>query len=285
MVSQCCGESREIERGCKKRWCPVCAGKIALARINKYQFAAKKMRWPMAVTLTQENSPVIKGTIKHLRQSMLKLRRMELWKKSVVGGLVSIEVTNLSQEERKKRKLSRLDPTGWHAHAHLLIDCQWLAVKTPYPHSWLPTAEKKRLYKAAHAELSERWAFVLRQEHAVTWVERAYDKALLETLKYCVKVMDLLQCAQPIGPLLREMHRIKMVNGFGTMFGIGKKMNEELEELKTVCKCDRCGEESEWRLAANVEIIRNADLPLYSAKQISREAKQQHAKFCDGIPY
>ena len=37
MVSQCCGESREIERGCKKRWCPVCAGKIALARINKYQ--------------------------------------------------------------------------------------------------------------------------------------------------------------------------------------------------------------------------------------------------------
>jgi hypothetical protein len=100
--------------------------------------------------------------------------------------------------------------------------------------------------RAAHWELSEAWAFVQRTEDAVVWVERAWGKALLETLKYCVKTADLLDCAGRVGPILHEMHRIKLVNGFGSMYGIGKKIAAQLEESKPVACCPACKCETQF---------------------------------------
>lgn len=271
MTSQCCGETREIEKGCKKRWCPVCAPKITGLRIEKYSYAAQQMKWPLAVTLTCKNKVEAHGAIREFRRALSKFRRTKFWRGTVKGGLCSLEVTNTG--------------CGWHVHAHVLVDCRWLSLSTPAPRTSDSTAQMKAKLKAAHEELSREWAKTLRQEEAVVWVERAWGKALLETVKYAVKVGDLLNCKDKIGPIIREMHRLQLVNGFGSMYGVGKKFQGALDEAKTVCMCGRCGKESEWIPSTvysdRVWSKRSKERAVHAA--VARESWRRHN--ADGVPY
>ena len=271
MISQCCGETREIERGCKKRWCPVCAPKITQSRLDKYEFGAQMMKWPLAITLTCKNKIQAEGAIRSLRKALSRFRRTKFFGTNVRGGLCSIEVTNTGN--------------GWHVHAHLLVDCRWLALATPEPRRGMSRVRIQHLLRNAHEELSREWAKQVEQEEAVVWAERAYGKALLETVKYAVKVQDLLAAKEPIGCIIREMHRLQLVNGFGTMYGLGKKFAAELEEAKPVCMCGRCGKESEW-LPSDVYQTK-----MFGSKGKRIEKMRKRAHFnpvmftVDGIPY
>lgn len=232
MTCTCCGKVKKIEHGCKKRWCPVCAPKITAQRVSRFSFAAGLMKWPLAVTLTGPNVANITGAIKRMRAALSKFRRSTFWGGTTKGGIVSFEVTNHGK--------------GWHVHCHLLIDCEWLALSTPRPRRAEPTARKRQLLRAAHEELSAAWGRCLGLASAVTWVERAYGKALLETVKYCVKPADLLDCCQEIGPLIDEMHRAQLVNGFGSCYGLTKKWKAEEAAKKVATECEECGGLENW---------------------------------------
>ncbi len=245
ILCQCCGAVRTVEQQCKKRWCPVCAPKISAARIARFQHAAERMQWPLAVTLTCRNDSTAHGVIRRLRKALTKLRERDIFTKlrpdgepNVRGGIVSVEVTNTG--------------SGWHVHAHLLLDCRWLAIAVREPARSSSRETFHRACKQAHAELSHEWAQCLRDNEAVVWVERAYGKALLETLKYAVKPTDLLECKEPIGPLLREMHRAQLCNGFGTLYGFTAQWKADVKAARPPSICADCRAENSQVPAAAV---------------------------------
>jgi hypothetical protein len=210
----------------------VCAPKISGERIAKYSYAAARMQWPLAVTLTSPNTPTADGAIRRFRSSLSKFRRTKFWSGTVKGGLVSFEVTNTGK--------------GWHVHAHALLNCRWLALATRAPRRGDSKTTVKGLCQAAHHELSEQWARCLRQPEAVVWVERAWGKALLETVKYAIKPADLLRCKDQVAPIIREMHRLQLVNGFGDCYGLTKEWKAEAKANKLPCNCDKCGQTTDW---------------------------------------
>jgi Replication protein len=221
-----CGETKVVDKGCKRRWCPCCVGKITAQRLSRFAFAGSQLQWPLAVTLTMPNTANGGTCIKELRKALSRFRRTPLWGGKVSGGVCSIEVTNTGK--------------GWHPHAHLLVDARWLSLTTRAPRSSDSRAVADDLKQRAHAELSEAWAKCLHIPQAVVWVERAWGKALLETIKYVVKPADLLECRGKIGPLIHSMHHARMVNGFGTCYGMTKEWRKEERAARPACQCESC---------------------------------------------
>ena len=226
LVCTNCGTTKQVEQGCKKRWCPVCAGKISAMRCAIYERAARAMQWPLAVTLTQPGDPSANGCVRSHRKAITDFRRRNIITDTVRGGIIGIEVTN-----------SR---ATWHVHSHWLIDCRWLALRTRQPRSADTRATVRKLCTAAHEELSAAWATSLGIPQAVVWVERAWGKAVMETVKYAVKPAELIACKRPIGNLLREMHRQQLVNGFGSCYGQVGAWKKEMRAARPVCECDEC---------------------------------------------
>lgn len=242
----CCGKTKAVEHSCKKRWCPVCAPRITAQRVARFSRAAQEMQWPLAVTLTGPNVQHIAGQLKRFRGAIKKFRRQRFWGSNVTSGIVSFETTHLTKAERIKRGLSSREPTGWHVHAHLLVDCEWLALTTRRPRMGDTRATVRQLCKAAHSELSAQWAGCLGLENAVTWVERAYGKALLETVKYSVKPAELIHCCGRASDLIDEMKNMKLVNGFGKMHGQVGRWKKEDDANKQPSVCEECAGVEVW---------------------------------------
>ena len=237
-----CGSMRDTEKGCKKRWCPVCQPGIVQKNILKVSAAAELMQWPLAVMLSARNEPEITGAIRALGKSLARFRRTDIWKERINGGVISLEVTNLSEDQRRQKKLPSTLPTGWHVHAHLLLDCKWLAQNTRAPRTSDSAETQKHLRAAAQDELSQRWAKCLHQKEAVVWVQRAYGNAMLEQVKYAVKASDLIHCSGKIGPLLREMYQTKMLRGVGRFANLTQIFEASALSDKEPCACEECGE-------------------------------------------
>lgn len=235
----CCGSVHTVPRRCKKRWCPVCARRISAKRTARYSAAVDSMQWPLFVTLTRRNVRRINlEVIQHLRRSFRRLRQRKIWGTNVVGGVASIEITNTGK--------------GWHPHLHAVIDCRWLAHKTPPPKPFESRETKQRKFKQAGKELAEVWAQCLGEAKAVVHVKRAYgsgstrdrsghsDSIAVEVLKYSVKTDDLLQAKDKIGGLLRLLGAARLVSSWGSCYGKKLVVHEEDREPQ-MCECGAIG--------------------------------------------
>lgn len=268
-----CSTVREVEKGCKKRWCPVCAPKLAAHRVNRWEWEGNQMQWPLAVTLTVTNRPDAAGCIRELRRAITTFKRHRIITGTVAGGIIGVEVTNTGH--------------GWHPHAHLLIDCRWLALTTPAPRRSSSSEETRALCVRAQRELSRAWAAHLGQAEAVVWVERAWGKAIMETVKYMVKPTDLLSCKARIGPLLREMHRQKAITAFGSCYGHGAKYEAALKAIKPPCTCEKCGAEGTMMPDALMGryIERERAERAANVRMVIKGAHRESSWYGDGIPY
>jgi hypothetical protein len=74
----------------------------------------------------------------------------------------------------------------------------------------------------------------------VTWANRAWGKALLETVKYSVKPAEILKWKEPAGPLIDEMAHAKLVTAFGSCHGMKAKWDEEDAVETPGAVCDNC---------------------------------------------
>ena len=167
-----CGETKSVLQRCKRKWCPCCAKNLAALRSEELGYIVARMKWPLFVTLTMRNvseKPWL--AVRKLRRAFGKLRHRKLWKSRTRGGVAAVEITN--------------EGKGWHPHLHAVIDCAWLAWKTPRPGPRSsPEVWKERCQQAAE-ELSKTWAKLLDQETASVRVKRA-DRLTIakEVLKY-----------------------------------------------------------------------------------------------------
>jgi hypothetical protein len=224
LVCVCCGSKKSVEIRCRRRWCPACAWIVSRERIEKYVQAAATMQWPLFVTLTKPNSPDPE-CIRTIREDWSRMRRRKLMVDRIAGGISTIEVTNKG--------------AGWHPHLHVLCDCRWLAIHTPPPSPRDSEGVKRQKYDHARLELSALWAQVIKNPVAVvSALRKPPGEALRYTLKYAVKGQDMIDCPDPIGPLIRVLSRSRMVSTFGTMHG---RIAEDEEEERPAVECGECG--------------------------------------------
>lgn len=207
MVCTCCGTKREVRTRCKRKWCPICSRLVAARRTHRVRAAVEAMEWPLFVTLTMQNvDDLSEGAIRHLRRAFGRLRRMRAWERTVRGGVAAIEVTNIGN--------------GWHPHLHAVIDCRWLAWKTPEP-NWRRDTQlvKDRACTAAHNEIVAAWARALDHPTAGVFIKRASARSITtEVLKYSVKGSDLLASPDEIGPAIDALTMTRLVTTFGTLY-------------------------------------------------------------------
>lgn len=229
LVCTSCGNKKSVEIACKRRWCPACSFKIQCERVEKYEKAAKLMKWPLFITLTMPNT-ASPECIRLIRSHWSKMRRRKLVVDRIKGGISSIEITNKGQD--------------WHPHLHVLADCEWLAIHTPPPTRKDSQDVKRQKYDHARLELSAVWGSIIKNPVAIVSALRIpAGEALKYALKYSVKGNDLIDSKNPIAELIRSISKSRMISTFGSMHGL---IQEDPEDEKPVCLCGNCGEVSSY---------------------------------------
>jgi plasmid rolling circle replication initiator protein Rep len=224
-----CGELHEAERRCSKKWCPVCVRRIATKRSLKFRAAVAAMKWPLFVTLTMRNvDDLSHDAVRKLRRAFGKLRGRKLWKAHVRGGAASIEVTNIGN--------------GWHPHLHAILDCEWLAFKTPMPKASDSRERKRQQCKKAAQELERVWSKCLGQNNSSVKVKRTNEADVVqEVLKYSVKGSDLVESKDDVAPIIRCLEATRLVTTFGTLFGKKLIRSDADDRPPMMCKCGASG--------------------------------------------
>lgn len=227
LVCITCGTRRTVETGCTKRWCPVCANKIAAKKGAKFAHAFELLRWPLFVTLTMRSPESAADGVRQLIKAFKDFRRGKWWKAcNIKGGVRGVEITWAQG--------------GWHPHLHLLMDCEWLAINTPRIMPGDSPQIKAIKLKAAQRELTAKWAEHLGQDISICWVKRAKKGTEREVLKYTINPEDLLEMKGRAGEAIRAMEGSRATQGWGTCFGIGKLLEQQEEAEKPKCECEGC---------------------------------------------
>lgn len=240
LICVACGVRKHALTHCDAKWCPMCQRRVAARNKERVWPVVSKFQWPLHVTLTSRNTATVDG-LRRFRNAFTKFRRWKLWTQTVAGGVCGYEIT--------------FKGNGYHPHAHLLLDCRWLAIQTPEP-NWRGHPDHVKLHcMQAHDELSRMWAKACGQrDGAIVWVARtAVDTAVEETLKYSLKTDQVLAMPGRIGPVIHALNSIRSMTTFGSAYKIGKK------KIKAPCKCDQCGTSGTTGLASEVDrLIRKA---------------------------
>lgn len=209
LVLKCvsCGHKKTVREVCKLRWCPCCARRLAAARSTELQFIVERMRWPLFVTLTmRHSSKVTPADVRKITLAFGKFRRRRIWTERTLGGVASVELTS--------------DAGGWHPHIHAVIDCEWLAIKSPQPRRKATHEEWAAACKAAAEELGAVWAKQIGQTSASVKIKRANPLTIAkEVLKYTVKAEDLIRFEGSAGDLIRSIDKARCLRTFGTAHG------------------------------------------------------------------
>lgn len=226
----CCGDRFLVDKGCRKRWCPVCGPMETARRYDRIAPIASRMQWPLSVMLSMANPKDVAGCVRKLKAAFKGFRRTAFWRAAVKGGFVGFEITH--------------GGNGAHVHLHALVDCEWLAVSTPRPQRGHTRAEIARLCEMAQRELSAVWAGYLGQATAQVWVRRADRKALKETIKYPIKPSDLLDLKCLASEVIDELAAGRNVASFGNCHSrcadfLGRPEPEPKEHLCKACLTDR----------------------------------------------
>lgn len=231
LVCQCCGARKEVEQRCERRWCPVCARKIAAERVARYSYAVERMQWPLFVTLTVTNSLDAWEGLRRLKAAWGRMRRLKWFRDcQVKGGITAIEITNKGR--------------GWHPHLHSVIDCRWLAVSTPAPQRGDSPAMIATRCKQAKAELDAAWSRACRQPTASTYVKRTAQAIIAEVLKYAVDPGTLVHEEGRISDLIRAIDKYRMVQPFGHCLGIGALIKAQAAAERPPKNCESCGKDA-----------------------------------------
>lgn len=256
-----CGHEKEVETRCKQRWCPVCAVKISLRRIARFEEASRRCQWPLMLTLTMKNTKSAQDAATTIIPAFTKFRRTVFWKKNVKGGVASYEVTNKGR--------------GWHPHLHILCDCRWLALNTQEPRRTDHTDTIRHKLRSAQRELSQAWAGATGQKESIVWARRAYGDHLSEALKYNLKPSELIECQGKIGPLLWALKGKRLVVPFGSFYDLGEKWKSQDEEAKEACKCIECNAARSYLPNAVIEMMKRTPMSSFHSTKEKPSKKRK----------
>ena len=115
-----CGYAHSVRLYCGDRLCPLCKEKNYYRLLRHYLPVIKKIK-PyrlQQITLTHRNFLYLtKSRVASIVADFKKLRKTDLFKKRVKGGLAVIECKHKN------------DKVGWNIHIHMLVDSVYLPVR------------------------------------------------------------------------------------------------------------------------------------------------------------
>lgn len=202
-----CGHVVSFWNRCDRFYCPMCAARLAWRRRRSVEAWAEAIEQPKHVVLTARNTTNLSKTyVKWFKANIGKLRRRKTnthWR----GGLTSLEVTN--------------EGRGWHLHAHLLVDTDWVDPQ------WL----------------SRTWAKLVAQDYAIVAIRDTRDRSYLsEVTKYAVKGSQLASWSGlEASAFIDAMTGVRQFSTFGTLFKDRALRSEVAEQLTPKqCECPKC---------------------------------------------
>jgi Replication protein len=202
---QSCGKPRVVWNHCDRTGCPVCADRLARKKRDKLKAWAGAIAQPKHVVLTQKNCDSIsKETFAAFKTNLKRLRRSDAFAK-VRGGCWSIEVTN--------------EGNGWHLHAHLLVDADWI----PF-------------------DLAKTWAKIIGQEVAIIKVKDCRAKEYVqEVIKYAAKGSEIAAWSGPaIAEFMTAVRDTRLFATFGTLYKDRAKVRAAIKKMaleRGACEC------------------------------------------------
>lgn len=173
---------------CRDRLCPLCSNARSRESSSRVHAIVQSMDAPRFMTLTMpHSSDPLAFQLGVLMESFRALRNEPEWKKTVKGGVWSLELT--FNKERSE----------WHPHIHIIFDGYYF-----------PQPTLKALWSAIHGEN------VIVDVRAVSSAKVAASYIA----KYVSKVVDLEQWGEEqIVEYAEAMHRRRTIHTFGSCHG------------------------------------------------------------------
>lgn len=201
-----CGHVERFFYSCNRKWCPLCAPKLARLRAAKLALWARTIEQPKHLVLTMRNFPVLtRPKIRQFQKALAKLRKRNLWD-DVRGGCMSIEVTNGGD--------------GWHLHAHCLLDVRFIDIR----------------------KVAVEWGSLVGQEFGICFIKdcRGTDY-LAEVSKYVAKGSELAKWdGNQIWEFVCAIRGVRFFFAFGSLHGMQRQIKAQLHAMKPErepCKC------------------------------------------------
>lgn len=192
---------------CNRRWCPLCNYKLTATRGAMIHAWTKTITQPKHLVLTITNFFILtRKRIRHFQQCLLKMRRQKLWRE-IRGGCCSIEITK--------------GATGWHLHAHLLLDTDWVDMPI----------------------LSQAWAALVGQQFAICKIKDVFGSDYVkEVSKYVAKGSDLATWEpEHLMEFINAIKGLRFFFQFGSLLKRAKEIRRTLATQKGLAKQCPCG--------------------------------------------
>lgn len=221
-----CQRVRVIKNRCERRWCPICAARLARERVEGLMFWVRTLKQPKHVVLTTRNTDrLTRDRVRLFQKSLFKLRKQRLatgmtcitcnverrshnWSYPWLAGTWAMEVTNESR--------------GWHLHAHLLIESRFIDV-----------------FHLCHV-----WSKLQRDQVIIRVEDARATDYLREVAKYVVKSSQLASWpSQEIAEFMDAFNRVRTFGVFGSLVGQREQWKLAVRSARTErnkCECG-CG--------------------------------------------
>lgn len=209
-IAQCCaspmirlsggGDVSVCPIRCRDRLCPLCALRRAAEAAQKYGKAVASMDAARHLVLTAPalDAPLAEQ-LRGMQNAMKRLRQQLAWKRRVVGGVYTIEVTFNKESGR------------WHPHLHVIVDGDF------FPHHELMDAWRQALSS------SDLWSDLEAGDRVIVHISAVHNRKQLARYiaKYIAKPAELcrwsLSCIREYS--LAVVGK-RMMHTFGTLHGV-----------------------------------------------------------------
>jgi hypothetical protein len=202
-----CHKHETFYFACNRRWCPLCNYKLTAARAATLYAWSKTIDQPKHLVLTITNFFILtRSRIRQFQRALVRLRKQKLWS-TIRGGCCSIEITK--------------GATGWHLHAHLLLDTDWI--------------EMPDLAKAWSAQVGQNFAIVkVKDVRGSDYVQ--------EVSKYVAKGSDLATWEpEHLMEFINAIRGLRFFFQFGSLLKRGKQIRRDLLAARANGKTCSCG--------------------------------------------
>lgn len=173
-------------KSCNCRLCPHCQRKRSLKLSHRWSRLLDDFSSLRYVVLAERNSSDLREGIKNLYAAWKRLRSSRLWKTSVEGCIVVLEVTYNAKE------------STWHPHLNILFQGSYIPFEA----------------------LRQEWSEATRHRGQTSWIQAANTGTVRELLKYVTKLSDFVEQPDAVDAFLHATKNMRFIRTYGTLYNI-----------------------------------------------------------------
>jgi len=214
-----CGHTFAVPVWCGDRLCPICARRRQVKYQKYLQLKVKNeknLKNLRFITFTVKNRDSLKAAFYDLHHAIKRLKDRDIWKKNILGGCYSLEVTKSNK--------------GWHVHVHIVAEGNYIPQK----------------------DLSEAWKKVTDSNSYIVDIRKVhnYEQFQKELSKYPFKPADAKTWSKEIK---KEFNDFMFNRRLFTKFGSWYNDHISLGDHHTICPV--CGAVDSYTILFNFTVF------------------------------